>query len=117
MRTSPSNLISPGDELVSSVTLYRLRHWSLHGHIGPFFVLYAAWAYLWTIHFGVEGNLEPGMIAFAAIAMLQILLSLSCYWSVHVLGFLTCSQVRLPSVFGGNINEDFKIRNIFKVYI
>ena len=95
--SSSSGFISPGDELVDSVTLLRTRPWFLHGYAAPFFVLYPAWAYVWMIHFGVEDNFEPGIIALVGIALIQILAGLSCYWSVHVLALFTCSKVKKPS--------------------
>ncbi|TRY63708.1 hypothetical protein TCAL_03617 [Tigriopus californicus] len=110
-------LISPGDELVQWIGLYRERHWALHGHVGPFLVAYALWAYAWL--FGWTGQLQavaepdsdPGsvvgpapdlpweaaMLILAGLGLLQILLCLTCYWSVDCLTFLTCARVQDPS--------------------
>lgn len=88
-----TSLVSTGDELVQSVTLYKNRHWLLHGHIGPFIPVYVTWIYFWVFKFGVSDHFEPGIFAFVAIGIIQILLCLSCYWSVHVLGLLTCTKV------------------------
>ena len=90
------SLISPGDDLVARVTLYKQRPWWLHVGLGPFFMLYAVWAYLWIAYFGTENHLEPGIIALAFLALSQILFNLSCYWSVHVLAFSTCNKVNRP---------------------
>ena len=86
-------MMSPGDDLVRRVTLHRHRHWLLHGHVAPFAVAYVAWAY--AALFVMDGlqHKEPCFIALAAIGVLQILLCLSCHWSVHVLTAMTCAKV------------------------
>lgn len=116
-------LIAPGDELVQWIGLYRERHWALHGHVGPFLVAYAGWAYAWLWAWNAESDLdhdpkpdldpddgesrpssvsafgpdlpmEAGMLILAGIGILQVLMCLTCYWSVDCLTFLTCARVR-----------------------
>ena len=96
----PSSLISPGDELVRRVSLYRRRHWLLHGHVAPFGALYLAWAYYWLLSPGAgafEEHREPAFLSLAALGLLQVLLVLSCHWSVHVLAAMTCSRMKDPA--------------------
>eukprot|EP00092_Neocalanus_flemingeri_P010651 GFUD01011473.1.p1 GENE.GFUD01011473.1~~GFUD01011473.1.p1 ORF type:complete len:1182 (+),score=323.38 GFUD01011473.1:52-3597(+) len=87
------NLIEQSDDLVSSVGLYRSRHPLLHGYISPFLVLYLAWLYNWLAVYGYEEWLEVGTILGAGIVILNILVVLSCYWSVHFLAVMTCNKV------------------------
>jgi cation-transporting ATPase 13A1 len=88
------SFLPPGDDLVSSVSLYRDRHWSLHLHIGPYIALaYPAWFYTWATYFGIDDYWEAGMIALAAVALIQVLLCLSCHWNVHILAAFSCSRV------------------------
>jgi len=97
MRSSAADaLISPGDELVSRCTLYRARHWAWHGHVAPFVLAYAGWAYVWTFVASAGDHREPCLISLAAIGCVQILLCLSCHWSVHVMAAMTCGKVRQP---------------------
>ncbi len=88
--------ISPGDDLVASAQLYRRRYWGLHGHVAPFFgLIYPVWLAAWIGYFGGPSeNLEPAAIALAGLALLQILVCLGCYWSVHFLAAMTCSKAR-----------------------
>ena len=87
------NLISPGDELVSSVAVYKSRHPLLHGYTSPFLLLYSAWLYYWLLVYGYTEWWEVGAITGAAIAITNVLVLLSCYWSVHCLALNTCSRV------------------------
>ena len=87
------NLIEQSDDLVSHVGLYRSRHPLLHGYTSPFLVLYMAWLYTWLAIYGYEEWLEAGSIIGAGIVILNILLVLSCYWSVHFLALMTCNKV------------------------
>lgn len=41
---------------------------------------------------------DIGFIAVVAIAFLHVLTLLFCYWSVHVLAFLTCRRVKQPAL-------------------
>lgn len=85
------------DELVQTVTLHIPRPTLLHGYSWPFIFLYGAWFYLWVFVYGVDEHPEAGWLALAGIGIAQILVSLSCYWSVHVRTFLTCSNTDDPS--------------------
>jgi len=87
------NLIDQSDDLVSHVGLYSSRHPLLHGYTSPFLVLYLVWLYTWIAVFGYEEWLEAGSIIGAGIVITNILLVLSCYWSVHFLALMTCSKV------------------------
>ena len=51
-------LISPGDELVSGVSLYKSRHPLLHGYTSPFFVLYIVWIYNWLFVYGYQVRIK-----------------------------------------------------------
>uniref|UniRef100_A0A7N8XGY2 ATPase 13A1 n=1 Tax=Mastacembelus armatus TaxID=205130 RepID=A0A7N8XGY2_9TELE len=82
-----------GDELVSSVTLYRRRPRLLHGTVLPFLVvLYPAWLYAWLGVYGASEYPEAGLLALAAIGIVHVLTALSGYWSVHAHCWLTCSK-------------------------
>ena len=87
------NLIGSGDELVSSVSLYRTRHPILHGYTSPFLLLYSVWIYQWLFVFGYDQYWEVGAVAGAVIFITNILTLLSCYWSVHCLALNTCVRV------------------------
>ncbi len=93
---SASSLIAPGDELVSRVSLHRQRHWLFHGHVAPFAVFYAAWAYVWAFVLDYSELPEACAISAAVLGLLQVLVVLSCHWSVHVLVASTCSKVKTP---------------------
>lgn len=83
-----------GDELVSSVTLYRRRPRLLHGTVLPFVaVLYPGWLYMWLGVYGASEYPEAGLLALAAIGIAHVLTALSGYWSVHAHCWLTCSKV------------------------
>ncbi|XP_047427071.1 manganese-transporting ATPase 13A1 [Mugil cephalus] len=87
-----------GDELVSSVTLYRRRPRLLHGTILPFLaVLYPGWLYVWLGVYGASEYPEPGLLALAAIGIAHVLTALSGYWSVHAHCWLTCSKEPDPN--------------------
>lgn len=91
-----------GDELVSSVTLYRRRPRLLHGTILPFLaVLYPGWLYVWLGVYGASEYPEAGLLALAAIGIAHVLTALSGYWSVHAHCWLTCSKV---SIINNNNN-------------
>ncbi|XP_068193004.1 endoplasmic reticulum transmembrane helix translocase isoform X1 [Antennarius striatus] len=82
-----------GDELVSSVTLYRRRPRLLHGTVLPFLaILYPGWLYMWLGVYGASEYPEAGLLALAAIGIAHVLTALSGYWSVHAHCWLTCSK-------------------------
>ncbi|MEQ2221157.1 hypothetical protein ILYODFUR_012841 [Ilyodon furcidens] len=88
-----------GDELVSSVTLYRRRPRLLHGTVLPFLaVLYPGWVYVWLGVYGTSEYPEAGLLALAAIGIAHVLTALSGYWSVHVHCWLTCSKEPDPNL-------------------
>uniref|UniRef100_A0A7N5ZRR9 Endoplasmic reticulum transmembrane helix translocase n=1 Tax=Anabas testudineus TaxID=64144 RepID=A0A7N5ZRR9_ANATE len=99
-----------GDELVSSVTLYRRRPRLLHGTVLPFLaVLYPSWLYVWLGVYGASDYPEAGLLALAAIGIAHVLTALSGYWSVHAHCWLTCSKNG-----EANLSLEFqKIRYIF----
>ncbi|GBL77976.1 Manganese-transporting ATPase 13A1 [Araneus ventricosus] len=72
------------DDLVKNVTLYRSRRLLFCGHVGPFFIFYLIWLYIWAFRYGVSEYFEAGMIAVAIIGIIQVLTCLFCLWSVHV---------------------------------
>lgn len=85
-----------GDELVSSVTLYRRRPRLFHGTVLPFLaVLYPGWVYAWFGVYGAAEYPEAGLLALAAIGIAHVLTALSGYWSVHAHCWLTCSKVNM----------------------
>ncbi|XP_047184020.1 manganese-transporting ATPase 13A1 isoform X1 [Scophthalmus maximus] len=87
-----------GDELVSSVTLYKRRPRLLHGTVLPFLaVLYPGWLYVWLGVYGASEYPEPGLLALAAIGIAHVLTALSGYWSVHAHCWLTCSKEPDPN--------------------
>lgn len=49
----------------------------------------AFYAWLWR-------NYDDGLLVVGGIIFIHILTTLCCYWSVHVLAFLNCRQVKLP---------------------
>jgi manganese-transporting P-type ATPase len=86
------------DDLVKQVSLHIPLPTFVHGYFLPFIVLYGAWLYAWIFIYGIDQYLEAGFIVLATIALIQILVSLSCYWSVHVRTFLTCAKEPNPLV-------------------
>lgn len=84
------------DDLVQYVGLYTRNPIALSGVVLPFIPLYLGAFYLWIAVYGVEQHYEAGLIAIVAIAFVHILSLLCCYWSVHVLAFLTCRKVKVP---------------------
>nr|XP_046270662.1 manganese-transporting ATPase 13A1 isoform X1 [Scatophagus argus] len=87
-----------GDELVSSVALYRRRPRLLHGTVLPFLaVLYPGWLYVWLGVYGATEYPEAGLLALAAIGIAHVLTALSGYWSVHAHCWLTCSKEPDPN--------------------
>ncbi|XP_053707784.1 manganese-transporting ATPase 13A1 [Synchiropus splendidus] len=87
-----------GDELVSSVTLYKRRPRILHGTVLPFLAfLYPCWLYVWLGVYGASEYPEAGLLALAAIGIAHVLTALSGYWSVHAHCWLTCSKEPDPN--------------------
>jgi len=90
---SMMNLADPDDDLISRVSLYRGRAPVLHGYIAPFILLYVGWLYTWFVHIGYDDWVEAGYIVGAVIVILNILVILSCHWSVTVMAVMTCNRV------------------------
>lgn len=90
-----------GDELVQSVSLHIERHWLLHSYVCPFVPLYSCWIYAWF--FGITDfgplvdNQEAGIISLVVVFLAQVLVVLTCHWSVHFMGWSTCSKVSDPT--------------------
>uniref|UniRef100_A0A672V061 Endoplasmic reticulum transmembrane helix translocase n=1 Tax=Strigops habroptila TaxID=2489341 RepID=A0A672V061_STRHB len=89
----------PGDELVSSVTLYRRRPRLLHGTVLPFVAgLYPAAAADGEGPKPGPGPAAPeaALLALAAIGVVHLLTALSGLWSVHAHCALTCVREPCP---------------------
>ena len=71
----------------------RARPPLLHGYIAPFLLLYLAWLYTWFVHFGFEEWLEAGYISGAGLVLCNVLVILSCHWSVAIMATMTCNRV------------------------
>ncbi|BFZ20171.1 hypothetical protein BsWGS_23210 [Bradybaena similaris] len=89
-------MAAPLNEEIQRLSFYNIRPVILHGYIFPFLLIFAAWAYTWTSVYGIEEYFEGGLIALAAIGLLQVLTALFCLWSVHVRSALTCQRVSDP---------------------
>nr|CAG4640609.1 EOG090X00J5 [Eulimnadia texana] len=85
------------DDLVQKITFHIPYPLVFHGYVLPFLFLYSVWFYLWVFIYGVEEYYEAGWIALAVIALIQVLVSLFCHWSVHIRVLLTCSTENDPS--------------------
>ena len=84
------------DDLVQKVTLHSPFPTILHGYSFPFIVLYSLWAYFAFFVYGIDDYVEPACLVLAGIGLIQVLVSLSCYWSVHVRTFVTCNNQSSP---------------------
>lgn len=101
-----------GDELVSSVTLYRRRPRLLHGTVLPFLaVLYPGWMYAWFGVYGAAEYPEAGLLALAAIGIAHVLTALSGYWSVHAHCWLTCSKVNISKMLRCDSNVVCRVKS------
>lgn len=81
------------DELVQYIQLFRPVATIFQGTILPFVIIYPIVFYGWIFVYGFNENFEAGFVTVAVIAIIQILICLCCYWSVHVQCFLSCSPV------------------------
>jgi cation-transporting ATPase 13A1 len=63
--------------------------------------LYGTWFYAWLFGIADFGpfseNPEAGVIALVAIFLTQVLVVLTCHWSVHFMAWSTCSKVSDPT--------------------
>lgn len=81
------------DDLVQYTQLFKPMATVLQGTILPFLVIYPVVFYFWVVVYGFEENFEAGFVTVAVVAVIQILICLCCYWSVHIQCFLSCSAV------------------------
>lgn len=81
-------------EDVREISLYRPLPVYLHGYLIPFLLVYAAVLLGWSQVYGLTEHWEALLISLAAVAVLNVLVVLSCVWSVHFRAFLTCKKVR-----------------------
>ena len=95
--TLKMGLAKEGDPLVESIALYTDKHWLLHLYVLPFMVLYSIWMEAWLISDFHGLTVEAGFIILGAIFAFQVLIVLSCQWSVHVMALVTCIKVKSPS--------------------
>ncbi|PAA85082.1 hypothetical protein BOX15_Mlig023985g2 [Macrostomum lignano] len=77
---------------IAYVSLLRSHQVVFHGYVFPFAVMYLL-AMLNLAFFRIYGSIELGFILIALIAILNILVCLSCYWSVHIKALLCFSKV------------------------
>ncbi|ESO92805.1 hypothetical protein LOTGIDRAFT_162282 [Lottia gigantea] len=89
-------MAAPVNEEIQRLCYYNIRPVVFHGYVAPFILIYSAWLYAWTFVYGINDYFEGGLIAFAIVALLQVLTSLFCLWSVDVRCALTCSKVNDP---------------------
>lgn len=83
------------DDLVQYVTLHTVKSVAFSGVVWPFVI-----AYLICLFFIYESgdNYEIGLIALAVVAVVHILTSLCCYWSVHISAFLNCRKASIQMI-------------------
>ncbi|CAG9121353.1 unnamed protein product [Plutella xylostella] len=84
------------DDLVQYTQLFKPVSTVLQGTVLPFLVIYPAVFYSWIVVYGFEDNFEAGFLTVAVVAVVQILICLCCYWSVHINCFLSCSSAKDP---------------------
>ncbi|XP_041968450.1 endoplasmic reticulum transmembrane helix translocase [Aricia agestis] len=90
------NMQSSLDDLVQYIQLFRPVATVFQGTILPFLLIYPVVFYCWIFVYGFNENFEAGFVTVAVVAIVQIIICLSCYWSVHVQCFLSCSPVKDP---------------------
>ena len=97
-------MINSGDDLLTSVTLLNIRPWYTHYHILPYLALiYPTWIYMFFGQGYANTHYEVGLIVLAFLGLTQVLMCLSCYWSVHVMAFFTCSKVKGDPLKAGSV--------------
>ncbi|KAL0848969.1 hypothetical protein ABMA28_013357 [Loxostege sticticalis] len=84
------------DDLVQYTQLFKPVPTVLQGTVLPFLIIYPVVFYSWIAVYGFEENFEAGFVTVAVVAVIQILICLCCYWSVHIQCFLSCSSVKDP---------------------
>lgn len=85
------------DDLVQYTQLFKPVATILQGTVLPFLLIYPVIFYSWIVVYGFEENFEAGFVTVAVVAIVQILICLCCYWSVHIQCFLSCSAVKDPN--------------------
>ncbi|XP_063838931.1 endoplasmic reticulum transmembrane helix translocase [Ostrinia nubilalis] len=85
------------DDLVQYTQLFKPVPTILQGTVLPFLIIYPVVFYSWIAVYGFEENFEAGFVTVAVVAVIQILICLCCYWSVHIQCFLSCSAVKDPN--------------------
>ena len=90
-------------EDVKEISLYKPLPVYLHGYVVPFLLLYAAVLLAWWQLYGLEENMEALLLVVAAVAVVNVLVILSCVWSVHFRAFLTCKKVRKSTRFNTRV--------------
>ena len=85
-------------EDIKEITLYKPLPVYLHGYVIPFLLLYASVLLGWWQLYGMGEHWEALLIVVAAVAVVNVLMVLSCVWSVHFRAFLTCSKVNLVTL-------------------
>lgn len=78
---------------VQYTELYKASHVIFHGYVLPFLILYFFFFPTWIFYYGIFEYFEIGCIITAVFGVLQVLVCLSCHWSIHARAKLTCSQV------------------------
>ncbi|KAK2719894.1 endoplasmic reticulum transmembrane helix translocase-like [Artemia franciscana] len=78
------------DYLVKSASLYTLRPVSNQLHLWVFVLAYGVFFYSWLISGAIDD--EVGLIGSFTIGILQIIISLFCFWSVDIKCFLMCKK-------------------------
>ncbi|KAL4715211.1 hypothetical protein ACJJTC_012258 [Scirpophaga incertulas] len=84
------------DDLIQYTQLFKPLPTVLHLTILPFLILYPIVFYAWIVVYGFEENFEAGFLTVAVVALLQILICLCCYWSVHIQCFVSCTVAKDP---------------------
>ncbi|XP_053601679.1 endoplasmic reticulum transmembrane helix translocase [Plodia interpunctella] len=84
------------DDLVQYTQLFKPVAFILQGTILPFVIIYPVIFYSWIVVYGFEEYVEAGFVTVVVVALIQILVCLCCYWSVHIQCFLCCSAVKDP---------------------
>jgi cation-transporting ATPase 13A1 len=79
-------------EDVESISLLVRRPVWLHYYIAPFIAIYALWFYAAIAWLGFPEHVELTFISLAVIGILQLLMSLACFWSVHINCAFTCRK-------------------------
>lgn len=87
------------DDLVRYVTLHNRKPLMLNGCILPFVFLYGLAGYIINSYGSNNpektNTFEIGMIIISVVAAIQLIVSLCCFWNVHINTFLSYNKVSL----------------------